>query len=148
MAAAAHADDPVARVNGAGKAVLTDLDENEFAGNLFAIVGAVDADGSAEGNVHLVLAEPFSVVWGAVPGVDFIHLNGKVVAGAIADDGAVVLSGHLTEVDFSYADGVVFVEENVPFEIVVDPDAGKFTLQWCLLPAFDLEVTHGKLNVR
>jgi hypothetical protein len=147
FAAAPPADHPAARVAGEGKAVITDPDDNGFGGNHFAIAGAVYADGSADGRVEFRLEEPFSAVWGAVPGVELIRLKGEITAGAVAQDGAVTLQGLLAEVD--YSDGeVVFVEEDVPFEIVIAPGGGEFTLTWCLLPVFEVEVTHGKLKVK
>ena len=147
-ATVAHAKDPIARVHGAGKAVLTDPDENPFADNIFTVTAQVDADGSAKGNVHFVLAEAFSEVWGAVPGVDFIHLKARIIAGEVAEDGSVLLSGLVTEVDYANGEGVVFVEEDVPLELVVDADGEQFMLQWCLLPVFDLQVSHGELKVK
>jgi hypothetical protein len=107
----------------------------------------VRADGSARGQVNFLFGEPFSSVWGALPGVDLIRLRGEITAGAVAANGSVTLRGQLTEVDYSDGD-VVFVEENVPFEIVIPAGGGDFTLTWCLLPVFGLEVTHGKLNVK
>jgi hypothetical protein len=147
FSAAASADDVAVRVSGGGKAVITDPDDNEFAGNHFVVAGVVYTDGSADGRVHFQLGEAFSAVWGALPGVDLIRLRGEITAGAVAEDGSVTLQGRLTEVDYSDGD-VVFVEEDVPFEIVIPAGGGQFTLTWCLLPIFDLEVTHGKLHVK
>lgn len=46
----------------------------------------------------------------------------------------------LTEKDFGRGDGVVFLEEDVPFTIQIAPDTLSFSLQWCLLPTFDVAV--------
>lgn len=141
LGSAARAED--IKVHEAGTVTATDPDGNSYAGNRFAILGKVEEDGSASGNVEFRFEEAFSAAWGAVPGVDFIHLKGKVTSGSVNEEGTLTLRGALTEVDFSTGVGVVFAEENVPFEIVIDPESGRFTLQWCELPTFLMEVTTG-----
>ena len=80
-------------------------------------------------------------LWGAVPGADTIHLQGTVTSFTVAEDGIVTLEGQLTETDVARGDGVAYVEEDVPFQVVVSPDSWRFTLPWCELPTFDVEVT-------
>jgi hypothetical protein len=43
---------------------------------------------------------------------------------------------------------VVFVEENIPFQIIVQPDSGQLTLPWGERPTFGLEGTAGHLALR
>ena len=147
MASPAFADKPIASVAGTGMATITDPDENTYAGNVFAIAGQINDGGTATGKIEFLFASAFSDPWGAVPGVDFISLNGTITGGAVADDGSVLITGLLTEKDFSWGDGVVYVERDVPFAIVVAPGSRQFSLQWCLLPLFGIEVTQGSLRV-
>lgn len=83
-------------------------------------------------------------------GVGLIHIQGRVTSGAVGADGTIILEGTLTERDYIEGQGVVFLEENVPFRIEVGGSlaASKLHLQWCLLPVFPVEVTNGDLTLR
>lgn len=136
-----------ATVNGGGGATLTA--DGLMSPVRFGLAGVVQADGSAEGHVNFVFPRPFAEVWGAVPGVDLIHIEGRVTSGSVAGDGTIILEGTLTERDYTKGLGVVFLEENVPFTIAVGGGLGPnmISLQWCFLPVFPVEVTHGTLEV-
>jgi hypothetical protein len=47
-----------------------------------------------------------------------------------------------------YAGGGVFVEEDVPFTVLVRPNSASISLQWCELPTFVVEVTDGDVTYR
>ena len=150
----ALAADRLASVSGLGKAALTDPDGVESPLQ-FGIAVSVFEDGSARGHATFVLQKPFARDWGAVPGVvDLIWLSAEITSGSVADDGTVTLHGEFVEVDISFREGVVFFEKDTEttsiFEIVVGGNLAPntFTLQWCLLPTFDIEVTRGHLRVR
>jgi DNA-binding beta-propeller fold protein YncE len=136
-----------AQVHGGGQAVLSDPDGNAFPVT-FGLTGLRHSDGSASGVVNFAFGPAFSQLWGAVPGVASIHLHGTVTSITVAADGTVALEGQLTEKDLGRRDGLVFVEENVPFKIVRRPGGRQFTLQWCQLPTFDLELTDGNLAIQ
>jgi hypothetical protein len=95
-------------------------------------------DASTHGPINFI----FGQSWGAVPGMNNIHVTGTVSSMATAEDGTVTLRGRLTERDW---DGV-FTKEDVPFRIVLRPGS-QFTLQWCELPTFELELTDGNLVI-
>jgi hypothetical protein len=137
-------------VDGAGGALLTDAATGINYPLQFGLSGVIVPDGSARGHVNFVFPLPFAEAWGAVPGVDRIHIAGRVTSGEVLGDGTVVLEGTLTERDYARGRGVVFIEENVPFRIEVGGGLGPQTLrlQWCLLPAFSLAVTDGTLRIR
>ena len=142
-------------VKGGGVALLTD-DSGLITPNTvnysiqFGLSGVINADGSAVGHVNFVFPLPFAGVWGAVPGVTRIHIAGRVTSAEVLGDGAVVLEGTLTERDYASGQGVVFIEENVPFRIEVGGGLGPqaLRLQWCLLPVFLITVTDGSLLTR
>jgi hypothetical protein len=137
-------------VNGGGGALLTDTATGINYPVQFGLSGVVGADGSANGHVNFVFPLPFAGAWGAVPGVDRIHIAGRVTSGEVLGDGTVVLEGTLTERDYTRGQGVVFIEENVPFRIEAGGGLGpqSMRLQWCLLPAFPVAVTGGNLLIR
>jgi hypothetical protein len=139
----------LAIVNGGGGATLTTPDGLESPVR-FGLSGIVRADGSAEGNLNFVFPPPFAQVWGAVPGVDHIQIEGQVRSGTVAEDGTIILEGTLTERDYGKGEGVVFIEEDVPFRIEVGGSLAAKTLklQWCFLPVFLVEVTHGNLRTQ
>ena len=56
--------------------------------------------------MNFVFAGPFSAVWGAVPGVDFMQVRGKITAGAVNEDGT------LRQVEDEVPAPVVLVEED------------------------------------
>ncbi len=145
-AASASSATAAAHVNGGGQAMLTDGDGNVFSLS-FGLPGVLNANGPAHGVINFVFGPAFSQLWGAVAGVDSIHLWGIVTTVTVGDDGTITLEGQVTEKDFSGGDGMVFVEENIPFTIVVSPDSSQFTLQWCELPTFDQEVIGGNLVI-
>jgi hypothetical protein len=153
MSGTASAADRLASVSGAGKAALTDPDGVESPLQ-FGIAASVFEDGSARGHATFLLQKPFARDWGAVPGVDLIWVSAEITSGSVADDGTVTLHGEFIEADISFREGVVFFEKDTEttsiFEIVVGGSMAPntFTLQWCLLPTFDIEVTRGQLRVR
>lgn len=134
-------------VLGGGRATLTDPDGQAFP-LTFGLTGRLRADGSAGGVVNFLFGPAFGQAWGAVPGVDGIHLHGRITSFTAAADGTVTLEGRLSERDFARGRGVVFAEEDIPFRIVLRSGSTGFTLQWRELPTFALEVTDGDLNVR
>ena len=147
----AFADKPAAKAQGIGNFTMeaTANDEafsafdqgDQFADNHFLMVGKVHPDGSARGFANFVFGDEFAALWGA----DVVTLKCEIQRGTISDDGTIVLQGLSFEEDF--LEGVVIFEEITPFEIVIDP-AGLFTLQWCELPAFELEITKGHLKAK
>ena len=139
-----------AAVNGGGTALLTDTATGINYPIQFGLSGVVGAGGSANGHLNFVFPLPFAEAWGAVPGVDRIHIAGRVTSGEVLGDGTVVLEGTLTERDYTRGQGVVFIEENVPFRIEVGGGLGPqaLRLQWCLLPVFLITVTDGSLLTR
>ena len=133
----------VASVNGGGSALVTIPDGAVFPAH-FGLSGTVRADGSAVGHVNFVFPPPF----GDMFGVGLIHIQGRVTSGAVTANGTIILEGTLTERDHSPGQGVVFLEENVPFRIEVGGTLAPRTLnlQWCLLPVFAVEVANGNLK--
>lgn len=133
----------VARVNGGGGALVTTPDGAVLPVH-FGLSGIVRANGTAEGHMNFAFPPPF----GDMFGVGLIHIQGRVTSGAIAADGTIILEGTLTERDYSQGQGVVFLEENVPFRIEVGGSLAPRTLnlQWCFLPVFPVEVTNGNLR--
>jgi hypothetical protein len=92
----------------------------------------------------------FAVDWGAVPGVEWLHVWGHVSSVTVDQNGTVTIAGIVIEKDFSKGEGLVFLEENVPFYIIIGGSLSpsEFILQWCLLPEFPVEITTGALNLR
>jgi hypothetical protein len=119
------------QVHGGGGALLTDPSGASFPFT-FTLEAMLRSDGPA-----------FGQPWGAVPGVNGIHLTGLVSSVAVAGDGTITLEGHLTEKDYARGGGVPFTEGDAPFAIALRPGAPQFTVQWCELPTFDLEQTDG-----
>jgi hypothetical protein len=79
-----------------------------------------------------------------------MHIAGRVTSGEVLGDGMVVLEGMLTERDYTQGQGLVFIEENVPFRIEIGGGglaAQSLRLQWCLLPVFPVAVTDGNLLI-
>lgn len=96
--------------------------------------------------MNFVFPPPF----GEMFGVGLLHIQGRVTSGEVAADGTIILEGTLTERDHSPGQGVVFLEENVPFRIEVGAALAARTLhlQWCLLTVFPVEVTNGNLSTQ
>ncbi len=151
LTAAALADKPAAKVKGKGVVTMVATADDDvfgafgegdlFTDNYFEIKGKVDAHCAASGTGTFVFGEEFSTAFG----VDVITLECEIDTGTVGNDGTVILEGLSFEEDF--IGGVVVFEELSPFVIVVDPD-GLFTLRWCQLPDFDLEITEGQLKVK
>jgi hypothetical protein len=148
----------MALVAGRGKAVLTDFDGEKFL-HQFSIAAEVTNDGAARGRASFVFPMPFSQKWGAVPGVDLIHLEGEITAGSVDDQGKVSLAGPFVERDYSRSDGLVYEEDSresgaTPLAIVVSPKSREFTFSWCdFIPPdgtghFSSVITGGNLNVQ
>lgn len=134
--------------SGGGTLDVTDADGLHFlSAGEFALNGGVNPNGAAHGRINFVFRGDFADSWGAFPGVtDVFRLTGDVNAVA-ADDGAAILSGELEEIDYADGDGIIFVEEHVPFEITLVPGASSFVMQFCLLPPFEMHVSTGNLVV-
>lgn len=146
---------PPAVVTGRGRAELTDPDGEKFT-HQFAITAVVDRDGTARGKATFVFSDRFSQKWGAVPGVDLIHLEGDLKTGSVDQTGQASLGGTFIETDYSRTEGIVYQEDSsvsgaAPLAIVISPDSRKFTLAWCgFIPGsgyFSAEVTEGHLKV-
>lgn len=147
-------------VNGGGIARLTDPDGEQFSYQ-FEIGAVLHSDGSAQGRVNFIFPMPFSLKWGALPGVsELIHLWGEITAGVVKPNGDVELSGPFIETDYNRREGIVFREDSrvsgaAPVKIVISgrPGAQQFTLAWCsFIPpagtgAFLAEVEHGSLKI-
>jgi hypothetical protein len=144
----ARAGDPVS-VAGGGLAVLTDPSGVVYP-YAFELTANRDRKGKTTGDFSALFPNPFANAWGAVPGVDLIVISGSVSSLTVGPHGAVVIEGTLTERDFTFGEGLVFLEENVPFRIDLGGDLGRgeFLLQWCELPTFPSEVLLGYLAVR
>jgi hypothetical protein len=134
-------------VSGGGVVNVTDVDGSLFAAaGEFSISGA-EARKGARGRISFVFRGDFASYWGAVPGVtDLFYLKG-IVTDITADGTNVVLSGLLSETDFARGQGVVFVEESVPFEITTQTGSSTFVMQFCELPPFAMDVVQGTLTV-
>lgn len=129
-------------VSGGGRALVTDPDLAEYTAQ-FAVAAAVAPGGAAHGSASIVFGPDFSAVWGAVPGVQSIHVWGKVTAVEVDAEGHLMLSGTATEVEtVPGSQKVVFPNE--PFVLVVTGPS-TFTFTWCLLPVFDFQVTDGRI---
>jgi hypothetical protein len=144
---------PKVIVNAGGKAKLTSPPpEGGAARNYpleFAIIAGSDEDGTnPRGYINFVFGKAFSRDWGAVPPNDAMYLAGKITEITEDAEGVIHLKGTLTEVDFTHGQGVVFLIDDL-FDIKVGGNFGTkgFILQWCLLPAFPVRVTHGVLTV-
>jgi hypothetical protein len=150
--AAAGAARPSVAVSGGGKALLTYTGADLPAGPhpvTFAIAATIADGGAANGHVNFVFKGGAACAWGALPGVDTIHLTGTVTAGSVAPDGTITLAGISKEVDIATGQGVVLVEET-PFTVRLGGalGPGAFVLQWCALQPFQGTVTGGTLRVR
>jgi hypothetical protein len=135
-------------VSGGGVVHVTDVDGNTFplAGE-FSVNGGLTQAGAPHGRINFVFSGYFAAYWGAVPDVtDRFRLSGRIT-NVTVNDGNIVLRGVLNETDYDAGAGVVFVEENVPFEIVVQPGSTTFVFQFCEVPPFTLEVATGTLAV-
>ena len=152
-------NDPSVLVNGGGRGQLTDPDGEKFQ-HQFDISALLKKDGSAQGVTNFVFSGLFSQKWGAVPGVDVMHLRGDFTSGSVAQDGTVTLTGPFIETDYSRDSGIVYQEDSrqsgqTPLKIVIagPPSSRKFTLSWCsfIPPAgmgsFSIEVGSGSLRV-
>jgi hypothetical protein len=145
---AARAADPV-NVGGGGQVLVTDIFGGQYAA-AFSIAGVLTPNGKANGSVGFVFGADFGAVWGVFPeDTDAIHVYGKITGVTVAGDGTITLTGEVTEVDLSHADGVIFAIAGEPFEMVIDPDRpDEFTFTWCLLPEFGADVTRGGIAIR
>jgi len=152
---------PLAAVSGGGTALLTDPDGEKFT-HQFSIGAVVNSDGSAQGHANFVFPMPFSLKWGALPGVsEIIHLQGEITAGAVSPGGEITLTGPFIETDYASSEGILFREDSrvsgaSPLRIVTlgPPGSKTFTLAWCnFIPpggagSFSIEVTSGNLKVQ
>jgi hypothetical protein len=76
------------KVNSAGVATLT-TSEGLSSSMRFGLTATIRPDGS-DAHVNFVFPLPFALVWGAVPGVDLIHIGGRVTSGQVTPDGTVI----------------------------------------------------------
>lgn len=129
-------------VRGAGDAVVTDETGSTYTAKV-AVAAGLNESGVAHGSINFVFDRGFSAFWGAVPGVHAIHLVGKVASMTTAN-GVVTLAGTALETDVAPGGGPLFFP-NEPFEVVISAP-NQLTLQWCLLPAFDLQMTTGSFE--
>ena len=151
LTVAAHAEKPWTTVKGKGIVTMTATgddplldppafnDGDVFCDNHFEINCRVNADGSANGTAHFVFGKEFSEAYE----LEGITLRCNSDTGTVSEDGTVCLKGLSYEKDF--APGVVFTE-TTGFVIVVGPN-GVFTLRWCMLDDFELEIKEGSLTV-
>ena len=132
----------VVNVRGAGGAAVTD--ENGFTYTAkVAISASLNPSGGAHGSVNFVFGPDFSEVWGAEPGVHSIHVVGKVASMTVAN-GEITLAGTAIETDIAPGRRPL-VFPNEPFEIVISAPK-EFSLQWCALPSFDVEMRTGSFE--
>ncbi|MCI0624038.1 MAG: hypothetical protein L0387_20690 [Acidobacteria bacterium] len=146
-------------VNGGGIGLLTDPDGQTFFHQV--TIGAVlYSNGSAQGQVNFVFPMPFTLKWGALPGVELMHLAGEITGGSVKPNGDVELTGPFIETDYTRGEGIVFQEDSrvsgaAPLKIVVSgvPGSQQFTLAWCsFIPpggtgSFFVQVTKGTLRI-
>ena len=140
-------------VSGGGIVSALDIEGNVFANaGTFSIDASVTDDGEARGQVNFEFRGSFAGYWGACPllcpgQTSLLHLTGEVT-GAEASGGSVILSGPMSETDIGKG-GVVFYEAEVPdgFTITLTPGSDTFTLRFCEVPEFQLEVSRGYLSV-
>jgi len=146
-------------VNGGGIALLTDPDGQTFS-HQFTIGAVLYSNGSAQGQVNFAFPMPFTLKWGALPGVELMHLVGEITAGSVKPNGDVDLTGPFIETDYTRSEGIVFQEDSrvtgvAGIRIVVPgvPGSQQFTLAWCsFIPpggtgSFLIEVTKGTLRI-
>ena len=132
----------VINVRGAGGASVTDENGYTYTAKV-AISALLDPGGATHGSINFVFDQDFSEVWGAEPGIHSIHVVGKVASMTVAN-GAITLAGTAIETDIAPGRSpLVFPDE--PFEIVISAP-NQFTLQWCALPSFDLEMRTGSFE--
>jgi DNA-binding beta-propeller fold protein YncE len=135
-----------APVHGGGQALFTDPSGASFPFT-FMLGAVLRSDGPAQGTINFIFSPAFGQSWGAVPGVTSAYLTAAASSVAADGDGPVTLEGRLTEKDYARGGGAAFIEKDVPCAIALRPGAAQFTLQWCELPAFDLEPTDGNLAI-
>lgn len=140
-------------VNAGGHAILTSPPPDGGAPRgyplQFAIIAGYDEAGHAAGAVTFQFGKAFSRDWGIdPPDQSALYLFGKISGISQDSDGSILLTGIVTELDFTASKGVVFLIDD-PFEIRVDGSLsqGQFTLLWCELPVFPVRVTHGVFEV-
>jgi hypothetical protein len=142
--APALAHHPDAVVKGSGRGVLTDPDGKSFRLQSFHVRGRVTGGGSARGWIYFRWHGSFPEVWGdpvCESTCDTVVLVGQVTGGSVAPDGTVTLSGTARELDLRRGRVVFDSGLDEPFSIVAGPSQGRnrFALQWCLLPAFQID---------
>ena len=148
---------PVMMVSGGGRGFLTGPDATQSSLQ-FEINAVLNSDGTVKGHASFVFPEAFAQIWGAVPGVTIVHLQGDLTTGSVRPDGKLVLSGPFVETDYSRGEGIVYQEDSrdsgqPPLRIEITPGTQSFTLSWCaFIPpngtgVFSVEVTNGNLKV-
>lgn len=79
------------------------------------------------------------------------RINGKIDAGSVSDDGTITLTGNLMEFDYRHGKGLHYTSDHFPeFTIVTGGDTygtDSFSLQWCELPPFHVDVPAGTLHI-
>jgi hypothetical protein len=154
----ASAKAPLVHVSGGGQALLTDAFGSDFP-HQFSISAVIGHDASVRGRATFVFPMQFSDVWGAVPGVHLIHVDGEITGGSLDPDGKVTLVGPFVERDFAVGEGIVFEEDSRvtgvgPLQIELWPGSDTFAFTWCELADFNdgqlfsTTITNGTLSVR
>jgi len=141
-------------VSGGGIVSATDIEDNVFANaGTFSIDARVSPNGNASGHVNFVFGGAFAAFWGACPSIcpgqtAVLHLKGEVTD-VETSGGSVVLSGPMSETDIGKHGGNIFYEAEVPngFTLTLTPGSNTFTLRFCEVPEFQLQVTGGHLSV-
>ncbi len=77
-----------------------------------------------------------------------VNGGGQVTSGYVEADGTIVLEGTVTETDYRHGDGIIFKVDD-PFVIKTGGSYGSdsFSLQWCLLPEWLVDVPGGTLHI-
>jgi hypothetical protein len=141
-AAALATGDRPTFVKGGGSGILTDPDGLSFPVQNFAVRARIGGDRPAKGSIRFKWRGPFARVWGdpvCAGSCDTIVLTGVVESGSVAPNGTIVIAGTAREIDKRRGEVVFDSGFDEPFEIIVMPGSDRFSLRWCLLPAFEVD---------
>jgi hypothetical protein len=129
-------------VKGGGSGILTDPDGLSFPVQSFSVRARIGGDRPAKGSIRFKWRGSFARVWGdpVCDGTcDTIVLTGEVESGSVAPNGTIVIGGTAREIDKRRGEVVFDSGFDEPFEIIVVPGSDRFSLRWCLLPAFEVD---------